>query len=109
VSSTDLNNPTSIPLPHRERGFETLIFFRPKRRIFLPLSASERGWGEVHRTHVFLSNRIVSRQNEFWRLTQKADSAALASIFKSRLNNQRFCTPSKLNQLSVNSQQSSLY
>jgi hypothetical protein len=43
--------PLSKPLPLWGRGFEIFIF-RSKLGIILPLSVSERDWGEVHRTHV---------------------------------------------------------
>jgi hypothetical protein len=56
VSSTDLKNLASIPLPATGKGFETFIL-RSKLGTFLPLFDVERGWGEVHRTHVNLNKK----------------------------------------------------
>ncbi|MBE9053323.1 hypothetical protein IQ243_23440 [Nostocales cyanobacterium LEGE 11386] len=68
MSSTTIKNPSPNLSPARRshcvarvprvvargvRGFETLIF-SSKPGIFLPLSVSERGWGEVHQIHVNL-------------------------------------------------------
>jgi hypothetical protein len=64
VSSTDSKEPRFHSSPRWRqpavrqagRGLKTLIF-RAQLTILKPLSVSERGWGEVHRTHVLLPHK----------------------------------------------------
>jgi hypothetical protein len=67
VSSTDSKEPRFQTSPRWRqpavrqagRGLKTLIF-RAQLTILKPLSVSERGWGEVHRTHVPLRREALN-------------------------------------------------